>query len=143
MKSEDIKICREVQRNAQMAMKAIETISDKVYNEELARHISKQTIKYSELKNRAMEKLLEAKALPYHTNRMADLMLVGGIHSKTMLNTSTSHIAQLMIQGSNRGVTEMCKVLNHNEDAGVSAIELAKELMDFEEKNIEKLKTYL
>lgn len=143
MKSEDIKICREVQRNAQMAIKAIETISDKVYNEELARHISKQTIKYSELKNRAMEKLLEAKALPYHTNRMADLMLVGGIHSKTMLNTSTSHIAQLMIQGSNRGVTEMCKVLNHNEDAGVSAIELAKELMDFEEKNIEKLKTYL
>ncbi len=143
MKNDDITIYREVQRNAEMAIKAIDTISDKVYDDELSREMSKQVIKYSELKNKALDALYTAKAEPYHTNRMADMMLVGGIHSKTMLNTSTSHIAELMIQGSNRGITEMSKVLNHNKNAQEWSVELAKELMDFEEKNVERLKRYL
>lgn len=61
----------------------------------------------------------------------------------TLFNTSTSHLAELMIQGSNRGITQMCKVLNHNPQAAAMSMELAKELMDFEEKNIHILKKYL
>lgn len=143
MRTDDITIFREVQRNAEMAIKSIDTISDMIHNDELSRDISKQVIKYSEIKNKALDKLYEAKAQPYHTNRIEDMMLVGGIHSKTILNTSTSHIAELMIQGSNRGIMEMNKVLNHNKNAEDKSIELAKELMDYEEKNIERLKNYL
>ena len=61
----------------------------------------------------------------------------------TILNTSTSHIAELMIRGSNRGIIDMNKTLNRYPDAKGSAVELAKELMDFEEKNITRLKKYL
>lgn len=143
MKAEEVKIYREIQRNTEMAMKAISTISDKVHDDSLAMQISRQSLKYSDLHNRALDKLLQAKAEPYHTNHVADLMLAGGIHSKTLLNTSTGHIAEMMIQGSNRGITEMCKALNHNPGADSRTVELAKELMDFEEKNIERLKKYL
>ena len=48
-----------------------------------------------------------------------------------------------MIQGSNRGLTDMWKTINHHENAGSVSMEIAKELMDFEEKNIERLKKYL
>ncbi|MCL2254820.1 MAG: hypothetical protein FWC09_10290, partial [Lachnospiraceae bacterium] len=61
----------------------------------------------------------------------------------TFLNTSTGHLAEVMIQGSNRGVVEMCKVLNQNENARGMYVEMARELMDFEEHNIERLKKYL
>ena len=61
----------------------------------------------------------------------------------TLFNTSTSHLAELMIQGSSRGITQMCKVLNHNPQTQSMSVELAKELMDFEEKNINILKKYL
>ena len=64
-------------------------------------------------------------------------MLKSAIHINTLLNTSTSHLAELMIQGSNRGITDMCKSLNHNATEKSMATELARELMDFEEKNIE------
>ncbi|MDE7249458.1 MAG: hypothetical protein K2N82_06125, partial [Lachnospiraceae bacterium] len=60
-----------------------------------------------------------------------------------MLNTSTSHIAEMLIQGSNRGLTSMWKSVNHHEKAGDVSMEIANELMDFEEKNIERLKQYL
>ena len=70
-------------------------------------------------------------------------MLATGIHSNTMFNTSTSHIAEMVIQGSNRGLTDMWKSLNHNKQAAKQSVEFAKELMDFEEKNIGCLKSFL
>lgn len=143
MKPEEINIYREIQKNAEMGMKAIETLSDKVYEDEFARQISRQSLKYSDIRNRAMHKLLEAKAEPVHANHLTDMMLKGAVHMNTLFNTSTSHLAELMIQGSNRGITQMCKVLNHNPQVHSMSMELAKELMDFEEKNINILKKYL
>lgn len=143
MKPEEINIYREVQKNAEMAIKAIETLSDKVYEDDFALQISRQALKYSDIRNRAMDKLLEAKAEPVHPNHLSDMMLKGAVHMNTLFNTSTGHLAELMIQGSNRGITEMCKAINHNPQAQSMAVELAKELMDFEEKNIGVLKKYL
>ena len=114
-----------------------------MYDDDLALQLSKQSLKYSQIHNKAMDKILEGKAEPYRTNNISQMMLVGGIHTNTMFNTSTSHIAELMIQGSNRGITDMCKALNHHERAENVSLEIAKELMDFEEKNIERLKKYL
>lgn len=142
MKPEEVNVYREIQKNAEMGMKAIETLSDKVYEDDFARQISRQSLKYSDIRNRAMHKLLEAKAEPVHASQLSDMMLKGAVHMNTLLNTSTSHLAEMMIQGSNRGITQMCKVLNHNPQAQAS-MELAKELMDFEEKSINILKKYL
>lgn len=146
MKPEEINVYREIQKNAEMAIKAIETVSDKVYEDDFALQISRQALKYSDIRNRAMNKLLEAKAEPVHQNYLSDIMLKGSVHMNTLFNTSTSHLAELMIQGSNRGLTGMWKVLNHNpqvKDGNGMAYEMAKELMDFEEKNIGVLKKYL
>ncbi len=143
MKPEEIFIYRDIQKNTEMAIKAIDTLSDKVYEDDFALQISRQSLKYSDIRSRAMDKLLAARAEPVHTNYMADFMLKSAIHMNTLLNTSTSHLAELMIQGSNRGITDMCKSLNHNATGDSMAMELARELMDFEEKNIEVMKRYL
>ena len=143
MKAEDVKVYREVQRSAEMAIKAIETISEKVYDDTLAMQISRQMIKYSDLRGRALDKLLQGKTQPYKKNMIAEVFRVGEIHSRTLLDNSTSHIAELLIEGSNRNITEMCRALNHNPLAGDGAVEMAKELMDFEEKNIARTKKFL
>ena len=143
MKKQEVAVYREIQRNTEMAMKAIDTISDKVYDDQLAMQISRQSLKYSELHNEAVKQLLTAKAEPYHSSFFSDMMLKTGIHSNTLFNTSTSHIAELMIKGSNNGVLEMEKILNHNGEAGEKPVALAKQLLDFEGKNIERLKKYL
>ena len=61
----------------------------------------------------------------------------------TLLNASTEHLADLMIQGNTRGITDLMKVVKSNKSVQKEYYELAQELMDFEEKNIEKLKAYL
>lgn len=143
MKAEDVKVYREIQRNAEKRLKAIETISEKLYDDTLALQVSRQMIKYSDLRGRALEKLLQGKAEPYKKNMITDAMVMGEIHTRTLIDNSTSHIAQLLIEGSNRNITEMCRALNHNPLAGAVAVEMAKELMEFEGKNIDRMKKFL
>ena len=68
---------------------------------------------------------------------------IGGVKMNTMLNTSTSHIAELLIRGSNRGITNIWRAMNLYPDSHNMTEELAKEFVDFEEKNIERLKKFL
>lgn len=143
MKTDDVKILQEVQKNTKMAMKAIDTISEKIYDDNLSMHVARESMRYADIYNKATDRLLNGKAASYRETGFQDMMLKGGMRANTMLNTSTSHIAELMIQGSNRGLTSMWKAVNHHENAGNISMEIAKELMDFEEKNIERLKQYL
>lgn len=143
MKSDDVKILQEVQKNTKMAMKAIDTISEKIFDDDLSMHVTRESMRYADIYNKATDRLLNGKAASYRETGFQDMMVKGGVRANTMLNTSTSHIAELMIQGSNRGLTSMWKAVNHHENAGNISMEVAKELMDFEEKNIERLKQYL
>jgi hypothetical protein len=143
MRKEDAEILGGIQKNAKTAMKAIEAINDKVYDDDLAMQLARQNMRYSEIYNEATNNLLDAKEDTWHGGGLGERLMTGSIKANTFLNTSTSHIAEVMIQGSNRGVLDMCKTLNHNENARGMYVEMAQELMDFEEHNIERLKKYL
>lgn len=143
MKQDDITILREIQKNTQMAMTTIDTILDKTMDDDFTVKLSRQSIGYAKIHNDAVEQLVEEKSGTYRSNQIADMMLRGSVHMGTMLNISTSHLAEMMIQGSNRGLTNMYKTVKHNTLAQERSVELAKELMDFEEKSIEQMKEYL
>ena len=143
LRSDDIEVLQEVQRNTGMAIKAIDAISEKIYDDSLSMQVARESMKYSEIYNKATDKLISGGGMSYRSTGYQDMMLKSAVRANTMLNTSTSHIAELLIQGSNRGLTSMWKALNHHERAGAASVEVAKELMDFEEKNIERLKNYL
>ncbi|MDE6168235.1 MAG: hypothetical protein K2G28_07230 [Acetatifactor sp.] len=143
MKSQEVALYQEIQRNTEMAMKAIDTISDKIYDDALAMQMSRQSIRYSELHNEASRQLVAAKAQSYQGSALADAVLKTGLRYNTMLNTSTGRIAELMIKNSTNGILEMEKALKHNESAGEKPVALAKRLIEFEEKNVARLKSYL
>lgn len=144
LKKQEINIYREIQRNTEMAMKALDAVTDKIYDDRLAAEVAEQELHYSRLHDRAVQTLVEAKAQTYRENAMENVMLRMGIGYNTLLNTSTGHIAEMIIKGSNNGVLEMEKVLAHNEEyAGASCRNLAKELIEMENANIRSLKAYL
>lgn len=143
MKRQDIAVYREIQKSAEMAIKAIDTITDKVYDNQFSMQLQKQSGKYGEIRQRACERLLQENVEPYRTGQIENMMLAGGIHYNTLLNNSTGHLAELLIRGSNKGVLELNKALNHNHDAGELSVSLAKELIAFENRNIERLTKYL
>lgn len=144
MKKQEITIYREIQRNTEMAMKALDAVSDKIYDDRLAAVVAEQELQYSRMHDRAVHTLTEGKVQKYRSSAMEDMMLRMGIGYNTLLNTSTGHIAEMIIKGSNNGILEMEKVLAHNEEmAGTSSRALAKELIAMENSNIKTLKEYL
>ncbi len=143
MKKDDQEILKEVQKNSSMAINAINTIAEKVHNNELQQELSKQKLWYSVIQNKATDRLQNERAEGYHASAVQDLMLKGGIQMNTFTNCSTSKIAELMIQGSNRGITSMWKSINHHQNSGNMSMEVAKELVDFEQKSIARLKKFL
>ncbi len=143
MKKDDQEILREVQKNSSMAINAINTIAEKVHDNELQQELSKQKLWYSVIQNKATDRLQNERAEGYHASAVQDLMLKGGIQMNTFTNCSTSKIAELMIQGSNRGITSMWKSINHHQNSGNMSMEVAKELVDFEQKSIARLKKFL
>lgn len=143
MKPQEIRIYREIQRNADAAMKAIDTIAEKVEDEDLSLRISRQSLEYSALHNEAVKQLIEAKSRPLQSSHLSDAVLKTGLHYNTMFNTSTSHLAELLIRENNNGIIQMEKVLKANEEAGENSTALARQLIAFEEKNVRSLKEYL
>lgn len=143
MNKDDIVILKSVQKNTEMAMKVIDTIESKVHDQDMALLLAKTTQKYSELHQRAISNLIDGKVRPYKSSAVENMVLTGGINVNTLLNTSTSHIAELMIKGSNMGITDMTKTLNHHRGGEKNVMEMAEELMEIEKGNVEAYMKYL
>ncbi len=140
---EDYIILREIQKNTEMGIRAINMLTERTTDDALRQKIENQAVRYSEFHNKASRELLDGRQENYHSNKFSNLMLSGSIMASTMFDTSDSHIAELMIQGSNRGITDMYKSLKHNANASEHTVEFAKELMDFEEQAIDSLRCFL
>lgn len=139
---EEINVLKEARRNANMAVKAIDALMGKVYNQEFAYELSTERNRYRDFERRAEAGLWEYGLTPRESS-MEKAMLWGAIQANTMLNISTPHVADMVIQGNTRGITDLMKAKHNNKAVGSFANELAEELMDFEEKNIERLKRFL
>ena len=143
MKKDDIQVLREIQKNTELAIRAVDTVIDKVYDDDLVLQLSRQSLKYSELRSEAVDKLLSAHLEPTRLSLLEEWRVAGKLHKDTFLNTSTSHIAELAIQESSRKISRMYRTLHKYESVGNATVEIAKEFMDVEEANIARLRKFL
>ncbi|MDO5601361.1 MAG: hypothetical protein Q4G07_01200 [Oscillospiraceae bacterium] len=73
-------------------------------------------------------------------NKMMTFM---GIKIDTMMDKSTRHIADMLIQGSNQGIMELTKANKDYPGAEAPVKSLAEKLLVMLERNVEELKTFL
>ena len=139
---EEIHVLKETRKNASMEVQAIDALMGKIYNQEFAYELTAQRNRFRDFERKAEAGLWEYGLLPKDSG-IQKAMLWGSIQANTMLNISTDHVADMVIQGNTKGITELLKVKHNNKNMGSYANELAEELMDFEEENIERLKRFL
>ena len=66
------------------------------------------------------------------------------INMQTLTDKSPSHIAEMLIIGSNMGVIDAIKnIKKYEQEAEANIIKLMKKLLRFEENNIQQLKKFL
>lgn len=69
---------------------------------------------YNELKGKVEKAFEIISEKAEKVNVFNDLMLSGSIKMNTMIDSSSSHIAEMLIQGTTMGIIEITKVINEN-----------------------------
>lgn len=72
MTTQEIEMCREVQKTAETGIKTIEALTDMVQDDALSMQLARQTLRYSELYQEAARELLNAKAEGYRSTVIED-----------------------------------------------------------------------
>ncbi len=142
-KENEVNVLDELNKGATMGMDAIHFVLDKVEDEDFKKLLNEQYNDYENISNRICELYPEySEKKPHETNAMNKMMTWYGIEMKTMLDDSSSKIAELILQGTNMGIIEGRKLLNHkNTEEEVELI--AKDYVKFQEDAVEKLKKFL
>ena len=139
----EINVLDELNKGACMGRDAIHFILDKVTDDALKQELNRQYNKYKEISDKICELYPEySEDEPHETSAMNKMMTWYGIEMKTFMDKSTSKIAELLLQGTNMGIIEGRRLLNHKgTDEHVNS--LVKQYVDMQEDAVEKLKSFL
>lgn len=132
-----------VYQNAQMGVDSIRQLMGIVENKELKEHLKTQFQGYEEFQNTARQMLEENGFDEKEISAFSKISTYLMINMQLLTDKSATHIAEMMIQGSNMGVIDAIKNLNDCEDAEQEIRNLMEKLQKFEEHNIDKLKEFL
>ena len=139
----EINVLDELNKGACMGQDAIHFILDKVKDKDLKKVLNEQYKKYQDITDRISTIYPKySNENPRETSAMNKAMTWYGIEMKTFMDDSTSKITELLLQGTNMGIIEGRKLLNHK-DTNEEVHKLIQEYVDMQEKCVEQLKKFL
>ena len=132
-----------VYQNAQMGTVTINQLMDIVKEDEFKRHLEAQLKGYQSMERDALALLEEngcdEKGLTAFEKIRTYLM----IDMQTLTDKSASHVAEMMMIGSNMGVINAVKNLKKYKNGEKKIRDLMERLLRFEEDNVQQLKKFL
>ncbi|MCI8655506.1 MAG: hypothetical protein HFJ48_06555 [Clostridia bacterium] len=143
--NQEMNVLDEVNKGATMGMDAISYIMPKVGDNEFKNTLNIEYNKYKDVSRRANELYdnYTTNKEPHKTNAMNKMMTWYGVQMNTIEDKSNSKISELLMQGTNMGIIEGRRLLNHNQNIDKDIKILLDDFVKMQEDSVEKLKTYL
>ena len=142
-KENEVNVLDELSKGACMGRDAIHFIMDKVEDESLKEELNRQYREYKEISEEINKIYPEySEGEPHETSAMNKMRTWYGIEMKTFMDSSTSKIAELLLQGTNMGIIEGRRLLNHK-DSNEEVNKVVEKYVEVQEKAVERLKTFL
>lgn len=158
--SNECALLQEIYRGAVMGSASISLLLPKVRNAAFRSDLKTQNAQYESIAQQAEQALAQSGQCPKPLTGQEQGMLELGIWCKTALNRETAHLAKLMIQGSNMGILTLTGILNSYgssrdnpaqsqteaqlaQSPENTAAALARQTIQIERDNIDRLKVYL
>lgn len=127
-----------------MGISSLKKLREMLESNEMQQELSEELKSYKSIYDKAsrINENLHGERTP--VSMMQKFMAKMGVQMNVMMDKSDSHIAEMLIQGTNMGIIELNKILNSNPDySNEEILSILKELLEFEERRINKLKAYL
>ena len=139
----NINILDELNKGCSMGIQAIDLILKKTDSREFHDFLVEFNDHYIDMSDNIKDLYEQYSNDEIHEiNEIEKVMTWMGIEKDTILDSSTSKLADLLINGTNMGIIEGRKLLN-NKKMDNEVYKLCEKYIKFQEKYIEKLKKYL
>ena len=132
-----------IYRNLQTAKQAINNVVDKTNDSNLKRELKAQFKDYDDLTETCedLAKIFEIELVDNNIFKKAKMWV--NVNMALLMDKSNCKIACVNIIGSTIGILDLMKVLRDSKKCKKELINLAKAIINLEERNIEKLKPYV
>ena len=142
--SADAELLNFIYQNSQMGVETLHQLLPMTDNETFQKQIKAQLKEYKSINEEARELLNKSGYEEKDIGRLEKVMTYVMIDMKTLVDKSASHMAEMLILGSVRGIIDCIKRIRQYEgEAKREIVELMKRLLKFEENNVERLKKSL
>lgn len=139
----DLAVLNEISKIAQMGMSSISFLTNKISDKEMKKLLVSMYSQYSNILHQVNQHFEKYGEIPEDTPRYTKMMSCYGIKMNLLRDSTNSHIAEMMIQGTLMGVIECQKILNCNLCIEDSTTDLLKNFNKFQRENINKLNAFL
>ena len=132
-----------IYKNSEMGVSTLGKLIDMVGEISFRKQLTDQLAEYRTFENSAKELISKYGAAEKGLSDVDKAKTYFTISMQTMTDKSNSHIAEMLITGSNMGIIESVKNLKKYPAAEKEVRDLLQRLLEFEENNVQRLKEFL
>lgn len=135
----------EMYKNVKMGADSIVNVMPSVEDKTIREELTAQLERYGEYAHKIEDILYSDGSSPKEENMITKISSKLGIKFNTMMDSTSTHIAQMIIEGATMGVTNMTRLLREYENTSCpeKILSLARDIIEYEEATIETMKKFL
>jgi hypothetical protein len=132
-------------KNVKMGSDSMINIMSRVKDSGLRQELTSQLDTYEKYGKQVGKMICDEGGKPKEEGIMTKMSAKLGMAMNTMTDSTTSHLAQMVIEGATMGMTDMTKIVREfeNRPCSEASLKLAREIATFEENSIKDLKKFL
>lgn len=143
MPNQNIDILNSIYKNASMGTSAISKVLPKVNNPKMKQELKNQRNNYHTICQDVRNQIYDLNSEPQTISPVSKVYADLGITASTLTNNSPTHIAEMMIQGTNMGIIEIVKAINSYDSITPEMKNQADSILKREQQYIDNLKAFL
>ena len=141
----DVEILDELSKSCQLAMSNISFLSTKAIQKNIKKELVSIYSGYTDILSQINKNFESLGEIPSNVSPNLKMFGLCSINLNTKIDKSSSHIAEIMIQGLNMGIIKCQKLLNSSNStiSKEQTLNLVQQFLNFQEQSIQKLKAFL
>lgn len=143
MEQQSIDMINNIYQGADMGFQGTELLIKKSEDNEFTKKLHEYVSSYKDIKKQAAEMLERKGKTPQGSGAMEKAGLFFGVQMNTLLDKSSSHMAEMLIEGSTMGIIEGVKQKNSFEDADPECEKLADKFLNLQQTFIDDMKQFV
>jgi len=139
----NVELLNYIYQNSEMGQDTIKQLMGMVEDDAFKKTLDYQYNEYKKIFDVSDSKLKQVHGEGKGINVLTKASTYIMINLRTLVNRSSSHISEMLIQGSTMGIIDITKKLKEYKDADKEILDLGNRLMQFEQRSIKELKKFL